>query len=93
MQNELVKTPWFASYTKPSRSGVYLTRSESAGNRILEWWRAFDGENWRAGILAVSPQGLTAATAPRYEEAVLSPVLGEHVFIQWCGIVNGLSAI
>jgi hypothetical protein len=88
MKKELAKTPWFSSYPPPSRPGVYLTRSASSGNRVLSWWRAFDGENWHAGIIAVSAQGLMEAKAPRYKDAVKSTVIGEYISIQWCGRIK-----
>jgi hypothetical protein len=82
---EFVKSMWFSKHQPPIRPGVYLTRSMYSGNRTLSWWRAFDGENWRAGIMAASPQGELENVAPLYREAVLSPVIGEHVCIEWCG--------
>jgi len=84
---EQVKSAWFGHYyPPPSKPGVYLTRSTYTGTRTLCWWRAFDGENWHAGIMAISPQGELKSVAPEYDELVQNPVFGEHLSIEWCGV-------
>lgn len=85
MQKEYSKTAWFYRCFPPSRPGVYLTRSMQTGNKTLTWWRAFDGENWRAGIMAMSPQGGVVNVAPRYQDALVGAIIGEHVSLEWCG--------
>jgi hypothetical protein len=85
MQDEQVKT-WFQRGQSPRRKGVYLTRSTYGGNRTLTWWRAFDGENWHAGIMAMTPQGDVENVAPKYSDAKKGAVIGDHVSIEWCGV-------
>lgn len=86
MKKEQVKSLWFSQLQPPHKPGVYLTRSACAGNRLLTWWRAFDGYHWHAGIMASSPQGTTVAVSPAYTEAVDGHIFGEHLGIEWCGV-------
>ncbi len=81
---EFVKSLWFSKYLPPTRPGVYLTRSGYSWNKKPTWWRAFDGENWRAGVLAETVAGKQTAS-PVYEELVKNVVIGNHIHIEWCG--------
>jgi hypothetical protein len=81
------RTVWFKRCEhNPSRPGVYLTRALYSGNEHLNWWRAFDGSNWRTGVMAVDTLGIYRRVAPDYRNMVENPVIGEHVIIEWCGL-------
>lgn len=85
---EQVRSKWFPRKKPPRRAGVYLTRASYGASENLTWWRAFDGENWHAGFMAVSAQGEVKSTAPTFEDAVVGTVIGEHVLIEWCGVIE-----
>lgn len=81
------KTKWFDGIReKPVRPGVYLTRSRFYSCRKLAWWRAYDGENWRVGVMAVSMEGEAVSSAPDYHKAVNDRPLASHIHIEWCGV-------
>lgn len=80
------KTKWFSPIRKPTIPGVYLTRSPIYP-RANRWWRAFDGSNWHVGYLAVDSCGNFVVVSPTYEECIMQPVLGEHIIIEWCGVI------
>lgn len=87
----MTRTPWFCSGIEPKIPGVYLTRSTYSGNEHLAWWRAFDGENWHAGIMAVDTKGIGKSAAPDYHTVADTPIIGSHISIQWCGLTESPS--
>jgi hypothetical protein len=81
---EFVKSLWFSKYLPPNRPGVYLTRSGYSWDKKPTWWRAFDGMNWHAGIMAEGISG-RQWPSPSYRELAGNTVIGDHIHIEWCG--------